>query len=150
MNSHPIHRTLPVALTRDEKITFGYRLAQLHEDYQNVEAAKKAAAENFKEQLDHLDARISHLARIVRAGEEPRDVECVWRYLFETNSKELIRTDTGEVIETKAIEAAERQLLLQINQEAEATEAAKGPSDPKGAGEHDARLSDLKSRGAAD
>src|SRR5438552_18837256 len=132
MNSHPIpgampvHRTLPVALTRDEKISCGYVLAGLYKDYQAVEYAKKAAAENFKEQLDALDARISHLAGIVRAGEEPRDVECVWRYLFETNSKELIRTDTGDTIETKAIEAAERQLLLQINQEAEATEAAKG------------------------
>jgi len=134
MNSHPIHRTLPVALTRDEKVNYGWRLAGLYKDYQQVEYAKKAAAENFKEQLDTLDARISHLAGIVRAGEEPRDVECVWRYLFETNSKELIRTDTGEVIETKAIEAAERQLLLQINQEAEATEAAKGHGDLKGHG----------------
>ena len=149
MNS-PVHRTLPVALTTEEKINFGRHLAQLYADYQQVEVAKKEAAESFKHQLDRLDGRISYLAGVVRAGEEPRDVECVWRCLFETNSKELIRTDTGEVIETKAIEAAERQLLLQINQEAEATEAAKGPSDPKGAGEHDARLSDLKSREAAD
>jgi len=129
LNSHPIHRTLPVALTRDEKIQYGYVLAGLYKDYQQVEYAKKAAAENFKEQLDTLDARISHLAGVVRAGEEPRDVECVWRYLFETNSKELIRTDTSEVVETKAIEAAERQLLLQINQEAEVTEAAKGHAE---------------------
>jgi hypothetical protein len=119
----PISRFLPVPLTIDEKVDKGRSLAQLHQEYSKVEVEKKASADSFKEALEGIDGRISYLAQVVRSGEEYRDVECRWRYLFETNSKELIRMDTGEITETASITPEERQLMLQLEQEKETEEA---------------------------
>ena len=117
MDTKPIHIQLAVVLTTSEKVDFGHRLAVLHHEYSDVELNKKAAADRFKEELEALDGRIGYLSRVVRNGEEHRDVECRWRYLFETSTKELIRMDTGEIVETVAITAEERQLMLQMEQE---------------------------------
>lgn len=119
----PINRFLPVPLTIDEKVDYGRKLAQMHQEYSSVEVEKKSAADEFKERLDMIDGRIAHLSQVVRTGEEFRDVECRWRYLFETNVKELIRMDTGEITETAAITPEERQLMLQMEQEKEAEQA---------------------------
>ena len=129
----PINRFLPVPLTIPEKVDYGRKLAHLHQEYASLEIEKKHVADNFKEKLEGLDGRISALAAVVRNGEEVRDVECRWRYLFEVNTKELIRMDTGEIVETTAITAQERQLVLQIEQEKEAESAAadQAPTDEK-------------------
>lgn len=119
-----INRTLAVPLTTIEKVDMGHRLAELYGEYGDAELRKKASADRFKEELEELDGRIAHLARIVRSGEEYRTVECKWRYLFDVNTKELVRMDTGEIVETAAITAEERQLMLQIDQEKEAEAAA--------------------------
>lgn len=116
----PINRFLPVPLTTPEKVDYGRNLAHLHQEYAALEIEKKHVADTFKDRLEGLDGRISALAVVVRNGEEVRDVECHWRYLFESNTKELIRMDTGEIVETTAISASERQLVLQIEQEKEA------------------------------
>lgn len=119
----PINRILAVPLTTIEKVDFGRRLAMLHQEYAQVEREKKSSADDFKDRLEILDGQTSSLARVVRDGEEFRDVECTWRYLFEANTKELIRMDTGEIVETTTISSEERQLMLQIEHEKDADEA---------------------------
>lgn len=42
-------------------------------------------------------------------GEEDRDVECWWDYDFVNGEKKLVRSDTGEVVETQKIKDEERQ-----------------------------------------
>lgn len=112
-----ITRSLPVPLTTDEKVEYGRNLAVLHQEYLALERAKKVSADDFKEKLEGIDGATFRLATIVRNQEEYRTVECSWRYLFETNSKELIRMDTGEIVETATITAEERQMLLQLEQD---------------------------------
>lgn len=124
MNTGPVKRFLPVPLTDNEKIFYGQRLARLHQEYIDIEHKKKTEADRFKDELESVDGRSSHLASIIREGSERREVECQWRYLFETNSKELVRMDSGEIVETLAITADERQLMLQMDQEKETETAA--------------------------
>jgi len=119
MHTKPIKRFLPVQLTTSEKVEFGQKLAQAHQEYGEVEREKKHVADKFKERLEVIDGRTSQLATIVHSGEELRDVGCQWRYLFEANTKELMRMDTGEIVETAAITPEERQLMLQIETETE-------------------------------
>ncbi len=114
MDSKTLTRHLPVLLTIPEKLDYGSRLAELHQQYANVESQKAIAAATYKETLIELDGRIAHLARVLRDGHESRAVDCTWRYLFASNQKELVRIDTGEVVETAAITAEERQLLLEL------------------------------------
>jgi hypothetical protein len=49
------------------------------------------------------------LAGIIDTGREERDVRCVWIGDFVHNVFSLVRQDTGEVIDTRAMTAADRQ-----------------------------------------
>jgi hypothetical protein len=109
-----ITRRLPVALTTEEQVNFGRQLADLHNEYTTIEIGKKAATDHFKGQMERLDGRISYAVEVLRANQEYRSVECKWRYLFDTNTKELLRMDTGDIVEVAPIEAEERQLMIQM------------------------------------
>lgn len=75
-----------------------------------IEREKKSTMDTFKDQLSATDAGIHRMATAIRDGFERRDVDCEWLYHWDSFTKELVRHDTDEVIETKVIEADERQL----------------------------------------
>ncbi len=124
MDSKTLTRHLPVLLTIPEQLNYGSSLAQLHQQYTSVENQKKIAAETYKETLEELDGRIAHIARVLRDGSELRPVDCLWKYLFPANQKELVRMDTGEVVEISAITSEERQLLLEMELSEEKPDSA--------------------------
>jgi hypothetical protein len=105
-------RTLPCALTDTEKIRYGRQLADYENDSEQIELDRKAAADGFKERLSAVDGSIRRLAVVIRDGIERRDVECEWIYHWESFTKQLIRCDTNEVIESEVIGHDERQLGL--------------------------------------
>lgn len=49
------------------------------------------------------------LAGVIDTGIERRDVRCVWTEDFTHNCFHLVRQDTGEVVDTRAMTAADRQ-----------------------------------------
>jgi len=51
----------------------------------------------------------SELAVVIDSGTERRDVRCVWIEDFSKNCFRLIRQDTGEEVDTRAMTAADRQ-----------------------------------------
>ena len=113
VNNTIVQRNVPVPLTRDDKITYGKQLADLWQNYHDIEGEKKTANAEFKERLDELEGRIAYMARVLANGEEWRAVDCTWQYDFASNAKMLVRMDTGAVIDTQAISAEERQWMLQ-------------------------------------
>lgn len=79
---------------------------------------KKEAKEKQSE-IDAKQRRINDLAKIADAGEEERDVPCHYRYLIESNAVELVRLDTSDIVEQRAMTAEERQQQLDFGAEAE-------------------------------
>jgi hypothetical protein len=76
-------------------------------------------AERLKAERSEVGRTISALLRDARAaaevaerGTEPRPITCQWIPDYVTGTKTLVRTDTGDTLETVPLEAAERQLPL--------------------------------------
>lgn len=105
-------RTLACDLTDDEVNDYAREVADLCLQVSDLEAEKASHAKHIKGRIDGLSADISDLSRKVKRRKEDRDVDCVWVYDWTNNVKQLERTDTREIIETRPIEQWERQQKL--------------------------------------
>jgi hypothetical protein len=100
-------RELRCTLTEHEKAQHADRIAGLRLNRAAVEAQKKAALADFKQQLDDIEDDIDNLADEIRAG-AGRMVECA-EQSNDAGTIRIVRLDTAEVIDTRAMTAAERQ-----------------------------------------
>ncbi len=92
-------------------------LAGLIVEKQEVEEDKGAKVAAFNANLKDINGRIRDIAKIVNAREEERSIECEKHIDVSRGACEIVRTDTGEIIETKAaspsdLEAAEQRRLF--------------------------------------
>jgi hypothetical protein len=69
---------------------------------QNIASTARAKQKEF-------DATIATLTRDYREGSEARDVDCVEQTDSKRGVVHLMRTDTDEIVETRAMTAEERQ-----------------------------------------
>jgi hypothetical protein len=106
------YRTLPVSLTEEEIKQKGDVLATRIEERDDIEQRRKAAADGFKEELKAINGDINSLARQVRTREEQRIVKCLWERDDSRMSMILVRQDTGEIVESRAMHDDERQTAL--------------------------------------
>lgn len=121
-------RPLRILLTEGEIAQKGAALATLVGEYTRISDEKSAAVKGFKAVLDEMNERIKALARAIRDRTEERHVEVV-----ETRDEQrliisTVRTDTGEVISTRAMTAAERQVNLPIPPPAPQAEQQRSPA----------------------
>jgi ABC-type molybdenum transport system ATPase subunit/photorepair protein PhrA len=110
-----ISKSLLCKLTDEERKDFGIKLATTLEEVQRVEEEKKRKADHYKDRIGGLQATADELRRKVSTGQEWRDVECV--VILDEPAKgikSISRTDTGEVIETKPMTDADKQLQLDL------------------------------------
>lgn len=108
---------LPCVLTEQDIMDMSQTLGEKIKEAGKVEAAKKAAAANFKLQTDALDAEISHLGECVRTREEEREVSCEWTYNVPRNGmKQLRRLDTFEVVDEKDMTDRDKSRAADLRQ----------------------------------
>ena len=111
-----VTRSLAVPLTdaevadrvREAKLT-GDAIAELTAKIGRLAEDTKAA----KADVDLKQREVKRLVRIADAREEDRDVKCRWSYDLVTNRAELVRLDSGEIVETRALTGEERRELEQ-------------------------------------
>lgn len=105
---------LPVPLTREELLDRGQQLAQVESDM----SAHNEHAESVKKELKSEEARLSseraRLANIVRTKREPRQVGITGTARWARNLVEIHRVDTNELLRSRALEAHERQAVLDL------------------------------------
>lgn len=100
-------RHMDCELTSAELHNRSREAADLMAERDRTEAEYKAAATIGRTEVAGMDVNLRRLARIVRDGVEARPVECEARIVG--GNVEVVRLDTGEVIETRAMTAEERQ-----------------------------------------
>lgn len=112
-------RTLNVTLTEEEVRLKSDSLAQKvaeHQTEQDAEAVRlegsKAAAKAAQERILGIYGEIRGLAKEVRTRTASRDVPCDWHIDLDKAKAVLVRRDTGEVIDTRAVTDKEKQLAL--------------------------------------
>lgn len=112
------NRQLPVRLRSDEVREKAALLAAKVEDRAVTEvklaAELKTAKEAATTQLTELSNEVTKLAREVRTQHELRDVACQESPNIEDRTMEVLRLDTGEVIESRELSAHEIEALRQL------------------------------------
>ncbi len=126
-----IMQELPVQLTRDEKARKSEQLVRALDDQDALELGKKAAADDFKQRLTAKNAEVRRLTREVSTGVEYREVACEEVMAFERSQVDLVRTDTGEIVSSRAMRPEERQEAMEF-----------GPGDDEDDGEEDRAAAD--------
>jgi hypothetical protein len=105
-----IVKDLRVVLSEAEHLAKGQLLAKSAFDMSELEAGKATAAASYARQIKDLKRVQGRLSYDVQTGTEVRPVECEERRRFEALAVDIIRLDTGEVIDTRAMTHDECQL----------------------------------------
>lgn len=105
-------KILPCALTTQELIEKGRLLAESIGDQRTIKDEAKAAAAEFKEQLEEEAAKAWLIRSQIKSKQEDRSVPVEERIDFNRNMVSVIRMDTLDVVRERALTVEERQLSL--------------------------------------
>ena len=97
-------------LTAKELLEISKAMADSMQAKQLAEKSFDDAKQQFKANISKLEATVELQASLVRSGKELRPVKCHWEFDFDSNKKNLLREDTGEIIQELEIEEHERQV----------------------------------------
>lgn len=102
-------RKLPVKLTNDEVRMKGKRMAVLQGEIQQLGEEKKEIVSDFTSKINGRTTEILKLTREINEGAEYRQVEIVERKDWIEREVQVIRQDTGEVVDARPMTPAELQ-----------------------------------------
>jgi hypothetical protein len=117
-------RQLKCALTEDQLKQRGTALEAYVHRLHELETEKKNEAARLKDKIESVELAMARVAVEISERAEYRDVEVTREKDFARNVEEVIRQDTGEIIETRVLQPQERQGELKILRTEEDAEAA--------------------------
>jgi len=103
-----IERRLHVQLTKEELRERGQQMSAAELKIEQLKMDRKPINTAIREQVE----RRNELAHVIKRGEEMRVVICKWIAFERENRWSLVRQDTGEEVEARAMTAADRQAPL--------------------------------------
>lgn len=106
-------RGLPVSLTDEEMAERGYQLGKLEREIREREENRRSVMRDLKAQIDADRGRAVELAETLESRTEDRAVPVRIEGSFSGNVVRVVRVDTGEVVEERAMSADERAKLTQ-------------------------------------
>lgn len=107
-----VKRDLEVALTDTEMLKRNEELLAAMQARDDLIAQKSEATSNINASIKLAAQHVKELASALRNKKEKREVDCIERMIFPTNTVEIVRTDTGAVVEKRAMTPDERQPVL--------------------------------------
>lgn len=112
-------RQLPVRLTQGELEERGWSLSEANKIRRRIDVEKADANDTFKTRIKTADEEIYRLSEIVHSKSEYRPVLCHEARDYKRGVIEIVRRDSGEIIETRVMTEAERQRELSMISEDE-------------------------------
>lgn len=110
-----VQRMLAVRLMADEVAVKADELARELADFEVAEELAKERAAQAKAALKEREDKISKLAMIVRTRREERSVDCFKTADLQRKVWSVFRDDTGELVETEPMTAAEYEKEAQLD-----------------------------------
>jgi hypothetical protein len=107
-------RTLRYDFSEKEITDLGRELALATSRKVEKEAEKKAVTSQLAADVNLLASQTDNIAQKISNGYEFRSTECVVSYDPDGGTVTVIRSDTDEIIETRPMTEAERQLKIEI------------------------------------
>ena len=117
-------RTLPCALTDDDRLRIGSNLSEAVGQETVLEHELRDYKEDHKSRLLPVQSLISRLAGYIRDDSEPREIECAIVRDVRLCQIRVVRSDTNEVVEERAMTEFERQMTI-----ADKLSPGQGPAD---------------------
>jgi hypothetical protein len=117
-------RELKVELTEKEKLEYGQKVARECQLLAGCEEEKAEASSGFTARIKVHKAEINSLSTVLQQGYEYRQVKCERIIDYKKGTLVVIRLDTGEVVQERELNEAEKQRNLPIEPTATA-----GPED---------------------
>lgn len=108
-------RKLPVPVPDHELLAAGHELGQLLVDKAAIEEQARGVAATYRERVKELDKRITQLQGTVATGTRHENVDCNVFGSWDSNAIRVVRSDTDEVIDERALEPDERRELEQTS-----------------------------------
>ena len=108
----PFGKPLKCFLSPDEIAVKGAELSDLIQERDSKEDERKSLNKSLQGEIEAIAFQIHGLAKMIREKTETRMVQCQKRFVLEGNRVEVVRLDTGAVVEERAMTAEERQLRL--------------------------------------
>lgn len=102
-------RSLPVKLSVDEYTARADELARQIGKFDEVESLRKSNQSDFKSQLELIEGKIKALSRVVRDRTEYREIRVFDQRNDVALTMDVIRDDTGEVVESRPLTKEELQ-----------------------------------------
>lgn len=110
-------------LTDTEIADAARELAKANARRASIEQQKKEVDSQLKGEIEAQNTVIARLAQLINAGHEYRNIDCrVELDTPEAGKKTIVRLDTGEVVNIKPMTDADRQMVIDLQAEAEAAE----------------------------
>lgn len=106
-------RDLKVKLTQEEFVATASALGAEQAKLNEAQSEKAQAMATFKARIQTHEDKLQELGEKVRTREETRAVECLEKPDERRFVVEVYRMDTGELVETRPMTAAERHSVLQ-------------------------------------
>lgn len=106
------NRNLVCILTDDELDLARDEIARVTSEQERLEDEKKSVTSSYKDKIDRCVLDMRTIARKITTKQEVRGVECVWEFDYRKAMATLIRPDTGEVVDKRAMTAEELQYKL--------------------------------------
>lgn len=106
---------LPVQLSKDELLARGTSLVRLRDEERKHGLEFEQAKHKHKEAQGRIDEERERLEQAIRDHREPRPVKVQSWARYDQGRMESIRTDTGELIDERALLAAEMQEELELD-----------------------------------
>lgn len=103
---------LRAKMTREEHVAKAEQMAAELKRYDDLVNTHKAEKSRMREREQAQAHEVRELATDVRLGSEVRDVSCRWVADFSRKCVDLIRLDTGEIVRSRTMSDADRQLAI--------------------------------------
>src|SRR5271170_1879099 len=101
--------------TDTEKLEMGTKMASNNNELDDIDSEEAVFKSRIKERRAGLEQSIKHLSRSISRGFEFRNTPCALQYDSpQINEVTYVRMDTGEVAQTRAMTAEERQQELDL------------------------------------
>lgn len=123
-------RELGVPLSKEELGKAAHELVDTIIRIRELEDEKKSAADRIKGLIGDQETKQNRLTVLIDRGTDEKDVPCVWvfgirgrddagKFIRDGNMKTLVRKDSGDVVEVRAVTDSDRQMCLPIPEEPE-------------------------------
>jgi hypothetical protein len=113
MQEKEVKKFLRYEFSQTELTEFSKSLAREVQDIASLELAKKEAMTGFAAQIEARKSEINKLARNISNRHEYRNIDCAVEFHKpNTGWKQIVRKDTGEIVEECAMTTTEMQEQL--------------------------------------